>query len=243
MNHEPPPLSLAPFARSVRSWRVYSIPPRNRDEPSGRRLLNVLVAALAILAVLPVMLVIAVITALTSRGSVLFRQVRIGLDQREPSRAGGNTRRQIDLGGRPFVMYKFRTMRIDDGLPDRAMWASPDDPRVTAFGRLLRCYRLDELPQLFNVLKGDMNIVGPRPEQPEIFVQLREQVEGYQRRQRVRPGITGWAQVNQGYDRTIEDVQRKVAFDLDYIRRQSGREDLRIMLRTVPVMFFGRGAY
>src|SRR5213075_2670136 len=115
-------------------------------------------------------------------------------------------------------------------------WAQPDDVRVTPIGRVLRKLRLDELPQLFNVLKGEMNIVGPRPEQPMIFVYLREQIEGYQRRQRVRPGITGWAQINQGYDTSVDDVRRKVRYDLEYIRRQSTLEDLKIMCRTVPVM-------
>jgi lipopolysaccharide/colanic/teichoic acid biosynthesis glycosyltransferase len=137
-------------------------------------------------------------------------------------------------------MYKFRTMQVERG--EREVWAQQDDPRVTSIGRLLRKLRLDELPQLFNVLRGDMNIVGPRPEQPAIFVYLREQVEGYQRRQRVRPGITGWAQVNLAYDQSVEDVRRKVALDLEYIHRQSAFEDFKIMCRTLPVMVLGRGA-
>jgi len=124
-----------------------------------------------------------------------------------------------------------------------AVWARPDDPRITAVGRVLRKYRLDELPQLFNVLQGDMNLVGPRPEQPEIFERLRDQVDRYGDRQRVRPGLTGWAQVNQQYDSSIDDVRKKVMFDLEYIRRQSLTEDLRIMARTVPVVLFKRGAW
>jgi lipopolysaccharide/colanic/teichoic acid biosynthesis glycosyltransferase len=140
-------------------------------------------------------------------------------------------------------MCKFRTMHLDRGNGDRHVWARPDDSRVTAIGRVLRKVRLDELPQLYNVLKGDMNVVGPRPEQPAIFVYLREQIEAYQRRQRVRPGITGWAQVNQGYDQSVDDVRNKLRFDLEYIRRQSAPEDLKIMLRTLPVMLFGRGGW
>jgi lipopolysaccharide/colanic/teichoic acid biosynthesis glycosyltransferase len=174
---------------------------------------------------------------------VLFTQTRIGLDRRSLSRAAGNTRRELDLGGKPFTMYKFRTMRVAHGTRDQQVWAQPDDLRVTAIGRVLRQLRLDELPQLFNVLCGEMNVVGPRPEQPAIFVYLREQIEGYQRRQRVRPGITGWAQVHQAYDQSVDDVRRKVTLDLQYIRHQSALEDLKIMLRTPVVMLLGRGAW
>jgi lipopolysaccharide/colanic/teichoic acid biosynthesis glycosyltransferase len=188
------------------------------------------------------MLVIALLIKLTSPGPLFYTQKRIGLDRRALSRAGGNTRRQTDLGGRPFTMYKFRTMRVRPPEDDQEVWAASEDSRVTAIGRILRKHRLDELPQLLNVLRGDMNVVGPRPEQPVIFVQLREQVEGYQRRQRVRPGITGWAQINQGYDTSLDDVRRKVRYDLDYIRAQSAGKDLAIMVRTVPVMLLKRGS-
>jgi lipopolysaccharide/colanic/teichoic acid biosynthesis glycosyltransferase len=209
----------------------------------GRRLLNLVAAAVALIVTLPLLLLIAVLIRLTSPGPVLFTQTRIGLDRRALSRAGGNSRRRLDLGGKPFIIYKFRTMRVESDSGNGQVWARPHDPRVTAIGCVIRRFRLDELPQFLNVLRGDMNIVGPRPEQPEIFVHLREQIEGYQRRQRVRPGITGWAQINQGYDRSLDDVRRKVAFDLGYIRRQSPVEDLKIMLRTVPVMIFRRGAW
>ena len=198
---------------------------------------------MGLLLTLPVMILIAILVKLTSRGPVLYEQARVGLDRRALSRAGGNTRRHSDLGGRPFTMYKFRTMYVRPPQDDREVWASPDDTRVTPVGRFLRKHRLDELPQLFNVLRGDMNVVGPRPEQPVIFVQLREQVEGYQRRQRVRPGITGWAQINQGYDASVDDVRRKVSFDLEYIRHQSAFQDVAIMARTVPVMLLRRGGF
>jgi lipopolysaccharide/colanic/teichoic acid biosynthesis glycosyltransferase len=122
------------------------------------------------------------------------------------------------------------------------VWATFDDARVTPVGRFLRSYRLDELPQLWNVLKGDMNIVGPRPEQPQIFDELRQELERYTVRQKVLPGITGLAQVSQGYDQTVEDVKRKLGFDLEYIHRRSPLEDLRIMARTAPVMIFRKGA-
>ncbi len=216
--------------------------PRDRER-TARRLLNFVVAAVGLVLTSPLMLLIAALIKLTSRGPVLFAQTRVGLDRRALSNAGGNTRRHTDQGGHPFTMYKFRTMRSAAGGNGEQVWAQADDERVTPIGRVLRKLRLDELPQLFNVLKGDMNIVGPRPEQPTIFVCLREQIEGYQRRQRVRPGITGWAQINQGYDTSVDDVRRKVRYDLEYIRRQSTLEDLRIMFRTVPVMLLRRGGW
>ncbi len=212
-------------------------------EHGARRLLNIIVATAGLVVAAPLMLIIAALVKLTSRGPVLFTQTRIGLDRRALSRAGGNTRRELDLGGKPFTMFKFRTMCVQRDSGDKQVWAQPDDLRVTAIGRVLRKLRLDELPQLINVLRGEMNVVGPRPEQPAIFVYLREQIEGYQRRQRVRPGITGWAQVNQAYDRSVDDVRRKVTLDLQYIRHQSALEDLKIMLRTPAVMLLGRGAW
>ena len=141
-------------------------------------------------------------------------------------------------------MYKFRTMEActAEGSVSREVWASPDDRRITPVGSFLRTYRLDELPQLFNVLRGDMNVVGPRPEQPTIFQDLKGQVERYPERQTVLPGITGWAQVNNGYDQSIDDVRKKVELDLEYLRRRSPAEDLRIMARTLPVMMGRKGA-
>jgi lipopolysaccharide/colanic/teichoic acid biosynthesis glycosyltransferase len=134
-------------------------------------------------------------------------------------------------------------MRHTNGDHDAEVWASPQDPRVTWVGRILRKYRLDELPQLINVLRGDMNIVGPRPEQPAIFADLRHRVPGYAERQKVAPGITGWAQVNHHYGESLEDVQTKLAYDLEYIARCSAMEDLRIMARTVPTVLLKRGAW
>lgn len=211
------------------------------EEPR-RRVLNVLVAALGIVMTLPLMAIIALAIRLSSPGPVLFTQPRIGVDRRRgtPPQHILELRKE-DLGGRVFTIYKFRTMTVQAG-PQAQVWASEDDPRITAVGRLLRKSRLDELPQLFNVLQGDMNIVGPRPEQPRIFQELRERIDGYQQRQRVLPGITGWAQVNQSYDQDLEDVRRKVALDLQYIEERSALRDFVIMLRTVPVMLFRKGA-
>jgi lipopolysaccharide/colanic/teichoic acid biosynthesis glycosyltransferase len=140
-------------------------------------------------------------------------------------------------------MYKFRTMHVNAEADGRAVWAQKMDPRVTVVGRVLRRTRLDELPQLYNVLRGDMNIVGPRPERPTIFANLRQNIPDYPLRQRVKPGITGWAQINQNYDVTMDCVREKVRYDLEYLRRQSIVEDLRIMTMTVPVMLFRKGGW
>jgi len=213
------------------------------DRERPRRVLNVVVAAVGIVLSAPLMAAVAALIKLTSRGPILYTQTRIGLDRRDPKVRAVHPRRSLDHGGRPFRIYKFRTMRVVEVGADAQVWARPDDPRVTAIGRVLRKYRLDELPQLFNVLLGDMNVVGPRPEQPRIFDDLRGQVQSYQVRQRCRPGITGWAQVNQHYDNSIDDVRRKVQYDLEYIHRQSLAEDFRILLRTVPVIVFRKGAW
>src|SRR2546430_3591082 len=138
------------------------------------------------------MLVIAALIKLTSRGPVLFAQTRVGLDRRLLTYAGGNTRRHIDQGGQPFRMYKFRTMR-PAGTGGPQTWAAPDDERVTPVGRVLRKLRLDELPQLFNVLMGDMNVVGPRPEQPPSFVTLRRRTRATHAAHPVGPASPAWA--------------------------------------------------
>jgi lipopolysaccharide/colanic/teichoic acid biosynthesis glycosyltransferase len=219
-----------------------------RGDPSSaqsrlNRALNFSLALVGLVALLPVLLVIALIVRLTSRGPVLYTQVRVGLDRRTPLDASGNHRRERDIGGEPFTIYKFRTMRVDAEQASGAVWAQQRDPRVTAVGGLLRQYRLDELPQLLNVLKGEMNIVGPRPERPTIFAELREHIAEYPLRQRAKPGITGLAQINHHYDRSLEDVRTKVHYDLEYIRRQSVTEDLRIMLKTLPVILLRRGGW
>lgn len=210
-------------------------------ESRGRRLLNVVVAAAAILFTWPLWILIAAVVKLTSRGPIFHTQTRVGLDRRSQS-GPVDARRGQDLGGKPFTIFKFRTMHNDAEGRTGATWATKADPRVTLVGRFLRQYRLDELPQLVNVLKGDMNVVGPRPERPTIFVQLRTEIGAYQDRQRVRPGITGLAQISQEYDSNLDDVRRKVRFDLEYISRQSALQDFLIMVTTVPVMLFRKGS-
>jgi lipopolysaccharide/colanic/teichoic acid biosynthesis glycosyltransferase len=207
------------------------------------RALNFMLALTAVVFLLPVLVIIALLVRLTSQGPVLYTQLRVGLDRRLPLDGAQNQRRAQDMGGLPFTIYKFRTMRVDAEHQSGAVWAQQRDPRVTPIGRLLRQYRLDELPQLFNVLKGEMNIVGPRPERPTIFAELRDHIAEYPLRQRAKPGITGLAQINHHYDRSLEDVRTKVHYDLEYIRRQSVAEDFRIMLKTVPVVLLRRGGW
>lgn len=210
------------------------------DREGARRILNVAVAAVGIIVTAPIMLAVAVAVKLSSPGPVLYRQRRVGLDLR--TSRGDTYGRQVDIGGRPFTILKFRTMHVARSGQDAEVWASEADPRITSIGQFLRRTRLDEIPQLFNVIKGDMNVVGPRPEQPAIFQNLRAEVPNYRARQQVRPGITGRAQITLQYDSCIEDVRRKVAADLEYIQSQSLVEDLRIMAMTAPVMLFRKGS-
>jgi lipopolysaccharide/colanic/teichoic acid biosynthesis glycosyltransferase len=205
-----------------------------------RRLLNVIIAATAAIVTLPVTIVIGLLIKLTSPGPILYTQARVGVDRRGDGDGVPDGRRVVDYGGRLFRIYKFRTMYVSPGDAPQT-WAKRDDPRVTPIGRFLRKYRLDELPQLYNVVRGDMNFVGPRPEQPRIFALLRDQIPNYELRQRVLPGITGLAQVRQSPDTSTDDVRRKVRYDLEYISRRSPVEDVRIMLMTLPAVLRKRG--
>lgn len=220
---------------------AHEVLPRERSELASR-VLNVIVAAIGLVLTAPIMLVVALLIRMTSKGPALYSQTRVGVDRRYRHKNADN-RRVHDQGGAPFKMYKFRSMVVDAEKDGRAVWAKKQDARVTPIGGVLRKTRIDELPQLYNVLRGDMNIVGPRPERPTIFAELRETIPQYPMRQRVKPGITGWAQVNQSYDSCIDDVRRKVSYDLEYVRRQSMFEDLRIMSMTIPVMLLRRGGW
>ena len=193
-----------------------------------RRLKNAgecVAAALMLLVLSPVLLALAVAVRLTSPGPAIYRQERVG------------------ERGRAFKLLKFRTMRQDAEASSGPVWASGDgDPRITPLGRLLRKTRLDELPQLVNVLKGEMSFVGPRPERPHFVAELRKVIPFYDGRHSVRPGITGWAQVKSGYGSSIEDAQLKLQFDLFYIKHLSFGLDLGILLDTLKVVVVGRGA-
>jgi len=219
------------------------VEPRSRSQGIERGM-NIIIASLALLLVSPVMLVFAVLVKLTSPGPIFYTQPRIGIDRRRSSDGSRMyDRRTRDLGGLPFMIYKFRTMYVGAETRHRAMWATKEDARTTPVGRLMRTLRVDELPQLFNVINGDMNIVGPRPERPSIFSRLRLDIADYTLRQRTKPGITGWAQINQSYDTNLDDVRRKVRYDLEYLQRQGVGEDLMIMAKTVPVILFRKGGW
>ena len=209
-----------------------------------QRAMNILIASIALVCVSPIMLVFAALVKLTSPGPIFYSQARVGLDRR---RGRADTamydRRTRDVGGRPFMIYKFRTMRVNAEGVAGAVWATRTDSRVTSVGGIMRKYRVDELPQLVNVIRGEMNIVGPRPERPSIFSRLCDDIEEYPLRQQAKPGITGWAQVNHNYDTSVDDVRKKVRYDLEYLQRQGVAEDLLIMAKTLPVMIFNKGGW
>ena len=189
-----------------------------------QRFSNMLVAVIGLVLAMPIMLLTALAVKLSSPGPVLYRQVRVGLD------------------GSLFTLYKFRSMREDAEAATGAVWAQKDDPRVTAVGRVIRRIRFDELPQLYNVVKGEMSIVGPRPERPEFVKALNEQIPYYRQRHCVRPGITGWAQVNYKYGDTLEDTISKLEYDLYYIKNMSLALDNYIIFHTLKAMLLTRGA-
>jgi sugar transferase (PEP-CTERM system associated) len=186
-------------------------------------LINSAVAVAGIVVSLPVMALTALVVRLSSPGPVLYRQGRVGLN------------------GAVFTLYKFRSMRSDAEAETGAVWASKDDPRITAAGRILRRLRIDELPQLVNVLRGEMSIIGPRPERPELVEKLSE-IPFYRQRHCVRPGITGWAQINHKYGDTIEDSVTKLEYDLYYIKNMSVGLDCFIFFHTLKTMLLSRGA-
>lgn len=189
-----------------------------------RRLFSLVAAALLLLVVLPVIPLVILAIKLGSDGPVLYRQKRVG------------------LGGKIFNCYKFRTMRKDAEADSGATWAADDDPRITGVGKFLRTTRLDEIPQLWCVVKGDMGFVGPRPERPEFTEMLAKEIPFYAVRNAVRPGITGWAQIRYKYGNTLEDSKQKLQFDLYYIKNMSLGLDLMIMFQTIKIVLLGRGA-
>ncbi|HKD03152.1 MAG TPA: TIGR03013 family XrtA/PEP-CTERM system glycosyltransferase [Terriglobales bacterium] len=189
-----------------------------------KRMLSSLAAFILLLVVLPLIPFVCLAIKLDSAGPVLYRQKRVG------------------RGGVTFFCFKFRTMRQDAEADTGPTWAGDDDPRITRIGKFLRSSRLDEIPQLWNVFKGDMAFVGPRPERPEFVEWLTRELPYYPVRHVVRPGITGWAQVRYKYGNTVEDAKEKLQYDLYYIKNASIGLDLLIMFQTVKIVLLGRGA-
>jgi lipopolysaccharide/colanic/teichoic acid biosynthesis glycosyltransferase len=186
-------------------------------------LTDLLLAAVGLLLASPLMLLTAMAIKLDSPGPILFRQTRVGWK------------------GRPYQLLKFRSM-CEDAEMNGAQWAQRDDPRVTRVGKWIRKLRVDEIPQMFNVIAGQMSFVGPRPERPEFVAQLEELIPFYHLRHYLPPGITGWAQVKYPYGASVEDARRKLQFDLYYICSANPIVDFRILLRTVRTVLFLQGS-
>ena len=223
-------------------------PDRAADQPSPdggpwlSRAVNFVLALLAVIVLLPVFLLIGLVVKLTSRGPIFYTQERVGLDRRALGRADLNHRRRSDLGGQPFTIYKFRTMRVDAERDGVARWAAQADSRITPVGGFLRRTRIDEIPQIYNVLRGEMSFIGPRPERPTIVEQLRREIPFYDYRHAVKPGITGWAQINYSYGASLEDARQKLKLDLYYIKNYSVILDLLILMQTVRVVLWAQGS-
>lgn len=214
----------------ARTEHIYGLPlievlpvPMPVWEQYTKRLIDLTVSMIILALGLPLWIGIIIAVMTTSKGGAIYRQMRVGRK------------------GRIFTMYKFRTMRQNAEAGTGPVWASKDDPRYTSVGRWLRKTRLDEIPQLWNVLRGDMSLIGPRPERPYFVEKLTGKVPLYNRRHRVKPGITGWAQVMWHYDSSLEDVQQKVKYDLYYIENMSLRMDLKILFRTLRAVVSGAG--
>ena len=190
---------------------------------ASKRLFDLILAFALLFFLSPLLLVTAILIKLDSSGPVLYRQTRIGLD------------------GRPFRIYKFRSMR-QDAERNGAQWARSNDDRITRVGRIIRKTRIDEIPQAFNIIANEMSFVGPRPERPEFVATLRKEIPNYDERHIVKPGITGWAQINFEYGDSVEDARTKLTYDLFYVKNWGLSLDILIVLKTVRVALFGLGA-
>jgi sugar transferase (PEP-CTERM system associated) len=207
------------------SWLIFSEGFRlNYSFLFVRRVVSFFLALTGLLICLPLIPLVALAVRLSGAGPVFYRQKRVG------------------VRGSVFTCYKFRTMRADAEADLGPTWATEDDPRITRIGRFLRRVRLDEIPQMWNVLKGDMGFIGPRPERPEFVTRLSEEIPYYNLRHIVRPGITGWAQIRYKYGSTIEDARQKLQYDLFYIKNLSIGLDFWVLVQTMKVILLGRGA-
>lgn len=182
---------------------------------SVKDIIDWLSSAILMVVALPVMLICALLVKLSDpKGAVVYSQVRVGLN------------------GQLFVVYKLRTMYVDAEAHGKAVWAGKNDPRVIPACRWMRRSHVDELPQLWNILRGEMSLIGPRPERPELFLKLMKEVPSFEQRLLVKPGITGLAQVKNGYDICVDSVRRKLEYDLEYIKKMSFGQDIKILLAT-----------
>ncbi len=207
------------------SWLIFSDGFRLRSRTMLlQRFISLTAAALGLILTSPILLLCAIAIKLESKGPVFYKQERVGRTEK------------------PFTIYKLRSMRQDAEKFSGAVWAADNDSRVTRIGRYLRSFRLDELPQLWNVLRGDMNLVGPRPERPEFVQMLEQQLPYYAHRHVVRPGVTGWAQIRFRYGSTLKDQQEKLRYDFFYIKNISLSLDLYVMFQTVKIILLSRGA-
>ena len=189
----------------------------------AKRVVDIVVSLIGLVVSSPVMLAAAIAVRCTSRGPIIFKQERIGLHNR------------------PFKMYKFRTMKVQKPSSEEKEWTTKDDPRVTKVGKFLRKTSIDELPQLFNILKGDMSVVGPRPERPQFVEKFKEEIPRYMVKHQVRPGLTGWAQIN-GY-RGDTSIKRRIEYDIFYIENWTMSFDIKIMFLTIFKGFINKNAY
>jgi lipopolysaccharide/colanic/teichoic acid biosynthesis glycosyltransferase len=239
-------LTIRPVSNAVLAFcQIYGI------KWSLKRLLDIAGALIGIILASPFFIVIPILIKLDSPGPIFFRQERIGKNRRRAARRlmdvnnqlerRSGDRRQNPAYGMSFMIFKFRTMRQDAEKHTGPVWATKHDPRITKVGAFLRATRIDELPQLFNIFKGDMSIVGPRPERSFFIQKLRKNIDNYDKRLLVRPGLTGLAQVEHKYDESEEDTKIKVKYDIDYINQINILKDIKIMLKTAYVVLAAKG--
>lgn len=217
-----------------------------------KRSIDIFGALVGLVLSAPFFVILPVLIKLDSPGPVFYRQARIGYNRRKSGRrmTGRSElgrvkrdRRRVDQKGCLFSVIKFRTMVADAEKKCGPVWATANDPRITRLGNLMRKSRLDEIPQFVNILLGQMSLVGPRPERPMFVKELATQVENYEKRLSVKPGLTGLAQIENGYDSSVASVVRKVHYDLEYIRDLGFWQDVKILSRTVLVVITGKGAF
>ncbi len=217
----PEPTTLALFGSGIFGMMVGFV---RKIYQKVKRLFDIVAAAMGIILASPICLFLAVLIKLTSRGPIIYQQTRVGKN------------------GQLFTIYKFRTMHVDAEDHSGPVWASDNDKRLIPLGGLIRKTHMDEIPQFVNILKGDMSLIGPRPERPMFVDEFKKVIPDYEKRLKVKPGITGLAQVWHKYDESINDVKKKIKYDLLYIRKLCLWTDLTIIVRTIRVVLTGEGA-